>query len=112
MKVDMKQEIINFKGNVIKSNDEVYDLKSVCCEALISSLPGDEKMGWKEKQKLGDLSRRVWKGKNNFKSDEVTMMKERIGKRFPISVVEPACKLLENESLDVPDFEDEENKLK
>ena len=100
MKVDMKQEIIDFKGEVMKSNDEVLDLKAVCCEALISPLPGDDKMGWKEKQKLGELGRAVWKGKSNFKSDQVSMIKDRIGKRFPISIVEPACRLIEGEKLE------------
>ena len=70
-------------------------LREVCKNALRTSLPG-EQMGWAEKCDLWALGARIHDNDEpNLTAEEISMLKERIGKIYTPVVVGPAIIMLD-----------------
>ena len=99
MKVDVDKMIEGLDGNGIPKDEkgEPTLLKDVCVAALVSELPSDrEKADGAEKFKRYILAGKINKGGVvELTADEVTMLKDRIGKGYGALVVGPAWTLLE-----------------
>lgn len=91
----MEQILIDYRGKEIVDGETKCTLKDVSCKALSAVIPQDRELDWKQKFKLGELARDIWNGKIQLSSEEITLLKERIGLCFSQIVVEPACKALE-----------------
>ena len=95
MKIDFSQKLVNPNNGepVLKSEDnkEPATLGSVCVEVLQATLIGadgrPEQMTGEKKLELFNLSMKVREGEQDVTPEEVTIIRERIGKMYPTVIV-------------------------
>ena len=68
----------------------------VCITALMASFPGEEQLPGTEKYKRYDLARKIHKGGTvNVPTEDVTLLKNLIGKAFAPLIVGSAYEILD-----------------
>ena len=91
MKVDLSKEIVDFEGKpVILNEKETYTVGSVLSIALNTALEGDDKDTGEQRMRKYELAGNVVKNKKGslvIDSEDMSMLKERIRKVFPIPLV-------------------------
>ncbi len=113
MKVDVTIKLFNLKGEPletqvrVKQEDETYKVEavhatlgSICSDALLSVLPGDEKVSGKIKYdnwQLAKLLLNSGKAEVNVTAEQIVTIKDRIAKSFGTVVVGPVYALLEKD---------------
>ncbi len=98
--IKMQQKIMNIKMEPLEVPDEngkkeELTLETVCSQALLTDYP-EEKNSMQEK----DKRYRIWlkilnKEEVTLKSEEITLTKTQIAKRYPPLICGQACALLE-----------------
>ena len=98
MKIDMTQQLINFKGETIPTSDKdatPLTLGDVAITALMSVHQGEQPDGKKSFWRY-QIASKVSDSKDcKLEAEEVTEIKERIGKHYTPVVVGPAYELIE-----------------
>jgi len=99
MKIDFDQKLKNFLGEVIKEtaeeNSEDLTLKTVCIVALTANIQG-ERVDGDEKYKRWKLARKIdEKDKEDFSTDEISKVKQLIGKAYGVVIVGQSWDMLE-----------------
>lgn len=106
MKIDFDIKLVNFKNEVIrekvkdkdedeKETFEDLTLGKVCVGALMSFNP-ESRISGEEKVKRYDLALRIYKGGIiDVTSEEIVLMKKRVGEGFAVIVVGQVLKMLE-----------------
>lgn len=97
MKINFDAPIIDLAEKPM--NDEKGDpvtLATVTVQALLATLRGDEAMAGTAKAECGHLGMRLFPGgEQDLKAEQVTMIKERIGRAFTPLIVARAWALLD-----------------
>jgi len=109
---DVNQKIIGLKGEQMKDGNEGITLGSVIVNALLAAPPNDQTDG-KTKALRYALAMRVNDamgngtnvpadlGKVDFSIDDLTVIKEQVGKAYGALVVGRAYEMLEQKKLEV-----------
>ena len=99
MKVNLDMEILDIKGNpiVIQGEEGFLTLKDVCINAILLE-EQDEKIEGKEKVRRYQLALKINEGGTlNFSVEDLTLLKEKVGKMYTILVAGQALPLLDGE---------------
>lgn len=99
MKIDFTRKFTNFNGEVLKDiqNDKELTLGYICVEALLS-LDKSTSLDGVEKLKRYDLALSIYKGeKETLKSEEISLLKDLIGKVYTTMIVGQAFKMLDSD---------------
>jgi len=92
------QPVLDNRGGPVLEGGTPITLGRVCVRALMANEEGDTAPG-EEKLKRYDLARELQKGgTQSVKSEDVTMLKERIAKFFSTLVVGQTYHMLEGET--------------
>ena len=95
MKINFEQEFKTLEGVVIKDeNDEVLTLKKVSTNSLMASLPREELTG-EQKLKRYNLANKIHAGEQEVLVEDISLIKEMIGKVYTTLIVGQAYNLLE-----------------
>lgn len=103
MKLDFNQSLKSLDGKALKFDQVTeFTLKLACVEALMRE-HANEQISGKEKFERAILAEKIHKAKGfcEVTSEEITQIKELVGRAWPPVVVLPAYKLLEGGSLEV-----------
>lgn len=101
MKFDLNQVIKNYRNEPMKNTfderekDKDLILKDVLCMALLMPIEADQKMKWRQKLELETLAKEIYEGKDDIESQDIALLKERVGAIFNPSLVGPVCRILE-----------------
>lgn len=113
MRYNFKQEVLDYEGNPIPVRDgENLTWRKVAVDAL--NTPGmrpdgqQEVMTPEDKSKAFEISTKIFKTKEvKLTSDQVSMLKKRIGETWGSLVFGRACEFLEGETPALPLEKDE-----
>jgi hypothetical protein len=95
MKRDFSAPILKIDGT---EYDDKANLATVSFMALTAQVPGDERMTGEQKLRQYKLAHLVHRGGvQEVSAEDVTLLKERIGKAFSVMVVGKAYELLEQD---------------
>jgi hypothetical protein len=97
--IDFSTKILGLDGEPLKQDSKPdakdADLAFVATSALCGTLLGDEKLDGFKKYEMGKLAHKIGDGKKHeLLPEELTMIRERIGKAFPALWVFRAHELL------------------
>lgn len=96
MKINLNQVLRDRSGNAINHEGADFTLKDACVNALFAD---DPKIAGKEKYLRGDLAGRILIEKDiNLKSEDISKIKELIGKIYAPIIVKQAWDMLEQEN--------------
>lgn len=98
MKLDFAQNILTIYGEAIKSVDgkENADLKHVCVEALMAVFPDEKDLSGAKKLQRFRLAKKISVGGEvELEVEDVSLIKELVGKAFGPNIVGPAYEMLE-----------------
>lgn len=97
MKINFTQTINDARGNAIKNNDDTdLTLRDVCSGAMFAMLPNDDQLSGNRKAEIGALGLKLFDSEElDLKSEQVTLIKERVGKMWNPLVVARAHALLD-----------------
>lgn len=118
MKINVAVKVLNLEGNAFKNGDndqEDLTLKDVCIAGLSSTIP-NENIDGAEKFKRYQLAQKIYSVDKfvTLTAEEVTKIKELVGKIYAIPVVGAVYNLLEKDETvkeDPPvDTSDEQSK--
>lgn len=101
MKIDFSAKMTDLAGEVVKVNDKGEEkdwlLSNVVTNALTVALPGDDKLEAPEKLRMGILAQEVYgKAEIAVSPEDVTLIRERVGKAYGPLVVMKAYELLDS----------------
>lgn len=96
MKVNLTQPIKNYDGKLIKDEKDKLTLKKVLVVAL-NSQDKNEVITPEQKSKIYQLSLKMYESKEpNFTVDDLSFIKERVGKFWSALVYGRVCDLIDN----------------
>lgn len=97
MLIDFATKIKNFDGTLIlDEKNQTTSLGTVAITALVTLTKKDESVDAKTKYEWGVLADKIYGGKKlDLKSNEIVLLKERIGQLFGPLVIRQAWDLLE-----------------
>lgn len=84
MKIDLKQKFYSHKGEVMQDNGKDVLLSDVITNALLTPLKDDEKLSGSDKSELFKIWFDEIKDKDtaNLKAEQISTIKERLGKLY------------------------------
>ncbi len=96
MKVDMTQTLITIDGKPLTdADDKAVTLQTVCINALLATLDVDKNLSGEDKMAAHTLATRIHgEAEPNLEPEDLTKLKERIGKMYGPAVVGPAYAIL------------------
>jgi hypothetical protein len=101
MKRNFDAALQNLDGSPMKTSAEdpsAVKLKTLCVNALLGNLEGDDRMTGEDKLALYQLAGRINKGGVvDISTEELTKLKARLAKGFGIAIYGPAAILLETD---------------
>jgi hypothetical protein len=109
MEIDFRQKMKNLDGTDAMASDtkEAITLMDLCVNSLLAADQracqacgrSAEYVGGPEKQKRGDLARKIYSAKGPIKIDveHIALIKKLIGEFYPPLFVEQSYKMLEQE---------------
>lgn len=98
MKIDFSQKLCNLDGQPLKDGDKDVTLSLVASTALLQADPDDKSSG-PEKARCFDVAQRVYKGGVcEVSAEEITLIKDKIGRAYSPIVVGPAYRFLEQKA--------------
>lgn len=95
MEINFSQKVINILGEAIKQGEEEVTLRLLCQQALLANYESERSADGQEKYKRWELATKIKKDVVNLSAEEVTKIKDLIGKAFAPSVVGPVYDILE-----------------
>ena len=105
MKVDFSTKLKDFGGKPIPkspTDQEAITLGEIAVNSLLSMTDADQKMPALEKFKLGKLAERIYGKKEvDLKSEDITLLKKRIGAIYATIVVFRAFEILDPEEMNL-----------
>lgn len=97
MLIDMEQIILDFQGNQIKRLDKPFTLRDACQEALAASYQDEGNLSGPEKFNRFNLGLKLSAAQVNLTIEEMSKIKELVGKAFGSIVVGRVYNFLETE---------------
>jgi hypothetical protein len=96
MRVNLSAVIRDLKGEVIKDGKNDLTLSTVCCGALLTPLPDETNLSADEKVRRFKLAVKLCDGgQQDLSSEEITMLKQLVGKVYPPLTVGRAFEILD-----------------
>ncbi len=99
MKININETIKNIKGEAIKDGEtkEPLTLKTICTNALMGTYEEEKKVSGAEKAKRFQLAMKIQSsnGEAVLQSEEISLVKELIGRGYPPLVVGRAYEILD-----------------
>lgn len=96
MKVQLDTKILNLQGEPIKDGDGDLTLKAVICAAMLGLLQEDQNADSTAKVRMFRLAQRaVDGGEQDISAEDITLIKQRVGKMYGALIVGRAFDLLE-----------------
>lgn len=100
MRIDFSRVLVDFEGKPIKESNaedsKNVDLRRICINALMVNDDRDKIEGT-EKLKRYQLAQKILNGTNDVSAEEISKLKELIGKYFGTIIVGQAFEILEKE---------------
>ena len=98
MKVDFSKAITDLEGKPVKEGDNAVSLKIVTINALMAAFEDEKGLSGEDKLKRYTLGQTIQKaeGPVELTVEQVSMIKNLIGKAFGTLIVGSAYQLLEN----------------
>lgn len=95
--IDFSQTITNYDGTPVKDNEQEVTLKLLSVGALSAQFQDEQNLPPTDKFKRGDLALKIYNSTEplSLKSEDVTMLKNVIGKAYGPMVVYKAYQLLD-----------------
>ena len=94
-KILFAQPILDEDGEEVKEGS-FRTLRSTCCACLYAPVEGDEKLAPDKKSELAFFALRIQhKDEMDLKSEQIALLKDRVGKLAPKLVILRAHRLLE-----------------
>lgn len=89
------------KGPGKDGKPELATLRYVLVEALSAQLESDRGAGWQKLHQLGQLAHSLATAPGEFEltSEQVSLLKERVGQVYPVSVVWAVVSILEGATI-------------
>lgn len=92
MKIKVTEAIVDLSGKAIGD----LTLRSVCNEVLLGQIPGDESLGGAKKAEMFALAMRIHdEDEPDLKAEEISLLKDRIGRGYSALVTGRAYELLD-----------------
>jgi hypothetical protein len=99
MRVDLSAVIRGLKGEAIRDGKDDLVLGTVCCGALLTPFPDENGISIDEKVRRFKLSVRICNGgTQDLSSEDVTLLKQLVGKAYPPLTVGRVFEILDPES--------------
>ena len=96
MKLNVTQALRGIDGNELKDSEELVLLRAVCVNALMAQLEEDQSQTGEQKVKAHSLATRLFnEDEPELQAEDVSLLKDRIGKCFGPAVVGPAFAMLD-----------------
>lgn len=118
MKIDVTKEIKDFEGNVLQvptlnNQTKAATIRWACVNALMGIYQDEQNIAGEEKLKRYLLAQKVQKQKTpELASEEITLIKQLVGKNFGPPVVGPVFQVLEGKALHLVEDGDDEEEIK
>jgi len=88
VKVDLDAKILDLRGKPISDSGTEMTLSHVICGAMLNTLPTDQDMKVTDKVRMFGLAERAVKGgEQEFSLEDLSFIKERVGRLFGPLVV-------------------------
>lgn len=95
---DFSKVLTGLDGQPLKDGDKEIPLSVVCVNALRGVYRGEEDLSGVEKEKRYKLCERIYEqGEVEISIEELALIKNLVGKGYPVDIVGPAYALLESE---------------
>jgi len=95
MKIDFSQKLKTLTGETFKMDDKEILLSEMCVDALLAT-EQNEPIGGQEKMKRWEIAKKIHnKEEVEITSEEITLIKERVGKILITPIVGSINDLLE-----------------
>lgn len=115
MRIKLDEPIRDYKGQPIKvseTSEEHFTYFDVFVNALNNQITG-ELLTAEEKNKMYQITRKMYSDKNpNFTTDQLTLLKERVGKIYPPLVYGRVCDLVDGREDEYPLSEQDKEDIK
>lgn len=96
MKVDVTRVLHAINGEVLKDGEDDATLRMVSINALMNQLEEDKNQTGEQKVKAHALATRLFnEDEPDLQAEEVSLLKDRVGKSYGPAVVGPAFALLD-----------------
>lgn len=100
MKIDFTQTLKDIKGKPIQTSEKdttPISLGTLCQNALLAQYDSERNLDGTEKMKRWKLARKIDRGVVDLQAEDISKIKEVVGKGFGPSVLGPVYELLDPE---------------